>query len=148
MELVNITEIHKNNGGEVRHLPNKFTSLISPTSDEVKTVKGRYGGGTFVSPRVAALYEEWVSCGVNRSFRSLMDKEKAALDTIEQILNISLERQFKVCGFRVDGYDIKGNVAYEIDEGHHKTTVNYAKDARRQAKIQAEIGCEFVRIKV
>lgn len=72
--------------------------------------------------------------------------EHAALCAIEQVLGVVLERQFPCGPYRIDGYDISNNVAYEIDESHH---INQRKDdAARQEFIGREIGCRFVRVEV
>lgn len=148
MEKINLTEIHKLKGSGRKNRPGCFLRMLNCAGEEVETIKGRYGGGTFASPRIAAMYERWLEDGVQRSFRAMMDKESAALDTIEQVLGVTLDRQYKVSSFRIDGYDKENNIAYEIDEGHHQTTVNYARDKRREKKIKEAIGCKFVRIKV
>ncbi|UYE95259.1 hypothetical protein [Escherichia phage vB_ESM-pEJ01] len=72
--------------------------------------------------------------------------EKIALDTIEQLLNIKLKRQYPILGYRIDGYDPVNNVAYEIDEPEHKYKIT--QDIERQKQIEKELGCKFVRIKV
>lgn len=148
MNTVNITEMHKLSGALPKKRPSRFVRLFEPDCSEIETVTGRYGGGTFVSERVAAMYEQWLVGGVDSTFRSRMEKESAALATIEQILGVRLVKQFKVLNYRIDGYDEENKIAYEIDEIHHKTTVNYAKDMRRQKKIEQELGCSFVRVKV
>ena len=145
---VNLTKIHFEMGGENKSKPSLFKRLLPNNCDEIKTVSGRYNGGTFASERVAGLYVKWINGGVDRSFRSLMDKEDAALSAIEQVLMIKLRRQYVVGDYRIDGYDQENNVAYEVDEGHHKTTANYAKDKRRESKIKDMIGCRFVRVAV
>lgn len=71
-------------------------------------------------------------------------QEEAALKTLEQVLGIQLIRQYRVLSFRIDGYDAKANVAYEIDEPGHRSSK--AKDAERQKRIEATLGCTFVRI--
>ena len=71
-------------------------------------------------------------------------QEEAALKTIEQLFGISLVRQFPVLSYRVDGYCIESNTAYEIDEPHHKATEE--QDSIRQREIESAIGCNFVRI--
>ncbi|EGO4170445.1 TPA: Rha family transcriptional regulator [Escherichia coli] len=76
----------------------------------------------------------------------LSSREKVALDTIEQLLNVKLKRQYKVLNYRIDGYDDVNNIAYEIDEGHHANQV--VDDMIRQRRIENELGCKFVRIKV
>ena len=71
-------------------------------------------------------------------------QEEAALKTIEQLLGVQLIRQFKCLNYRIDGYDSKNNVAYEIDEPEHK--YKQGKDRKRQAAIEKVLRCRFVRI--
>lgn len=73
-------------------------------------------------------------------------KENAALDAIEQILDIKLIRQFGVFNYRVDGYHPETNTAYEIDEVEHKQRLE--QDEKRQKEIEQYLGCKFVRIKL
>lgn len=73
-------------------------------------------------------------------------QEEAALKTIEQLLGVSLIRQFKCLSYRIDGYDPVNNVAYEIDEPAHEH--KQKQDANRQREIENAIGCRFVRIKL
>ena len=75
-------------------------------------------------------------------------QEKAALATIEQVLQIKLIKQYRVGKYRIDGYDAENNIAYEIDEAHHRTRENRVLDAQRQLFIEEKIGCKFIRIKV
>lgn len=75
-------------------------------------------------------------------------REKAALDTIEQLLGIKLIRQFQVGGFRIDGYDADNKVAYEIDEEQHNSKRHSQHDVLRQQFIEEQLGCIFKRIKV
>lgn len=82
--------------------------------------------------------------GLNRVPHRL--KEESALKTIEQLLGVTLIRQYSVLGYRVDGYDSVNNIAYEIDERGHKYAVK--KDATRQYKIEKILKCTFVRIKL
>ena len=71
-------------------------------------------------------------------------QEEASLKTIEQLLGVQLIRQFHVGGFRIDGYDVANNVAYEVDEPDHKHT--WRHDIERQRKIERLLGCTFFRI--
>ena len=73
-------------------------------------------------------------------------QEESALKTIEQLLSVTLVRQFKVLKYRIDGYDPISNIAYEIDEPAHKHSV--AHDRKRQQEIEDVLGCTFVRIKL
>ncbi len=73
-------------------------------------------------------------------------KEKVSLETIEQLLNVKLVRQYAVGNYRIDGYEPISNTAYEIDEPAHDNKKQ--KDADREAFIKSQIGCKFVRIKV
>lgn len=79
--------------------------------------------------------------------RGIYGKDEAfALSVIEQVVGVELVRQFKIGGYRIDGYDAKNNVAYEIDEQHH--TYSKKEDFYRQEYIERELGCRFVRVKV
>lgn len=76
-------------------------------------------------------------------------REKAALDTIEQLLHVKLIRQYCVCDkYRIDGYDPINNIAYEVDEEQHFTSRHQEADRKREKEIRSKLGCEFVRIKV
>ena len=73
-------------------------------------------------------------------------QEKLALSVIAQLLGRELIHQHRVGRYRLDGYDPVTNTAYEIDEPEHRGKTS--ADASRQAEIQAELGCTFVRIRV
>lgn len=73
-------------------------------------------------------------------------QEESALKTIEQLLGVSLIRQFKCLSYRIDGYDPINNVAYEIDEPAHE--YKQQRDQARQREIENALGCRFVRIKL
>lgn len=73
-------------------------------------------------------------------------QEEAALKTIEQLLGVSLIRQFKVLNYRIDGYDPINNTAYEIDEPQHRHQSR--RDNARQLEIETALRCKFVRIKL
>ena len=82
--------------------------------------------------------------GLNRVPHRL--QEESALKTIEQLLGVTLIRQYKVLSYRIDGYDPVNNVAYEIDEPEHKYKQN--EDDERQRQIEKILKCTFVRIKL
>lgn len=73
-------------------------------------------------------------------------REESALKTIEQLLDISLIRQFKCLDYKVDGYHVESNTVYEIDESGHKYRL--IEDLIRQREIEKILKCKFVRIKV
>ena len=75
-------------------------------------------------------------------------KEKIALSTIEQLLGVKLERQYRVGQYRIDGYDPVKNVAYEIDEDHHTPESAKKRDKNREDFIKSKLGCAFKRIDV
>lgn len=64
-------------------------------------------------------------------------REKAALDTIEQFLHVKLLRQYSVCKgkYRIDGYDLANNIAYEVDEEQHFTPQHQTADKKREEEI-------------
>ncbi|WP_405646510.1 Rha family transcriptional regulator [Pseudomonas sp. Ld6] len=71
-------------------------------------------------------------------------QERAALAAVEQVLGVTLIRQYRVGTYRIDGYDPVNQVAYEVDEPEHRHQI--AQDAVRQAVIERELSCRFVRI--
>lgn len=73
-------------------------------------------------------------------------KELASIKTIEQILNVKLIKQYKCGPYKIDGYDVKNNIAYEIDEYHHTETVT--EDLEKEEFIKSRLKCSFIRIKV
>lgn len=75
-------------------------------------------------------------------------KERASLETIEQLLGVELAYQYPVLGYQVDGYDTLNNIAYEVDEPQHLSGRARLDDLHRQREIEKHIGCSFVRIAV
>ena len=76
-------------------------------------------------------------------------REKAVLDTIEQLTGHHIIRQFKVLQYRVDGFCKETNTVYEVDESQHYLGGNLsAACCKRQAEVVATLKCEFVRIRV
>lgn len=81
--------------------------------------------------------------------RVYSDRENGAICAIEQLLNITLIRQYPVGSYRIDGYHEESNTAYEIDEPQHFTNGELKQECKdRQAYIESRLGCKFVRIKV
>lgn len=72
--------------------------------------------------------------------------EIVAIKTIEQILNKRLHRQYPCGKYKIDAYDKVNKIAYEIDEPFHR--LQREADAERQAYIEDQLGCTFVRIKL
>ncbi len=89
----------------------------------------------------------WLS-GYNQS-RIYGEREHGALCAIEQLLNITLIRQYPIGNHRIDGYHEESNTAYEIDEPQHFVNGELKQECKdRQAYIESKLGCKFVRIKV
>ncbi len=81
--------------------------------------------------------------------RAPVSMEKVALTTIEQVLGIKLQRQYRVekdhgGWYSIDGYHKESNTAYEIDEPHHSSKER--DDRVRQRYITDKLKCKFVRI--
>ncbi len=80
-------------------------------------------------------------------------EENGALCAIEQVLGVTLRRQYTVIAkgvtYRLDGYDVQNKVAYEIDEPQHFLGGELRKRCKdRQRAIEEKLGCVFIRIKV
>lgn len=85
----------------------------------------------------------------NRDNVIVIRDELVALKTIEQVLSITLVRQYNVGSYNLDGYCIETNTAYEIDEPQHFTNGELNQECvDRQQYIEDKLGCRFVRIKV
>ena len=81
--------------------------------------------------------------------RVCAERERGALSTIEQLLNVKLIRQYAVGPYKIDGYNEVNNVAYEIDEPQHYVDSELRQGCKdRQAYIENKLGCKIVRIKV
>lgn len=74
-------------------------------------------------------------------------KEIEFLQLLEEVispLGFTLERQYVVGNYRLDGLIPELGLAIEYDEAHHKRQKD--KDKERELYIQNEIGCTFVRV--
>lgn len=74
-------------------------------------------------------------------------KEIEFLQLLEEVispLGFTLERQYVVGNYRLDGFIPELGLAVEYDEAHHKRQKD--KDKERERAIQREIGCTFVRV--
>lgn len=60
-------------------------------------------------------------------------------------LNIQVESQYNVDGYRIDFYIPKLNVAVEYDEKQHFSKTNMKKDLARQKYIEDKLNCKFIR---
>ncbi len=76
---------------------------------------------------------------------SIGTNETDLLNDIELEKGIKLERQYYVVGKFIDGYDPINNVAYEVDELHHR--LYKTQDLIREDKIKKILNCQFVRIR-
>jgi len=72
--------------------------------------------------------------------------ETPLLDNLEKCFGYTILRQHKVAGYFLDGYCPMLRLAIEVDEPHHKYSIE--QDNEKQRIIEKEIGCTFLRIKV
>jgi very-short-patch-repair endonuclease/uncharacterized C2H2 Zn-finger protein len=74
--------------------------------------------------------------------------EDEILDEIERIYDITIVRQYRVKGYFLDGYCVKTNTAYEINEAYHyMNEEQMERDNHREQVIKQELGCVFIIIK-
>lgn len=78
--------------------------------------------------------------------KNIGKNEKKSLDMIERKLNITLERQYPVLGYFLDGYDKENNVVYEVYEKYHYSPKQLEKDIIRENNIIKVLKCAFVKI--
>ena len=118
-----------------------FDNIISTCS--VTTARNRVGSLDKLAHLAGIKFKTWHRA----QWRTRVGKhEKPILDAIEKEKGIQIERQFPSARKFLDGYDPINNIAYEIDEPHHK--YQKVEDYLREQKVKEELDCEFVRIKV
>ena len=74
--------------------------------------------------------------------------ETKILDTLENILNYKILRQYRIMNYYIDGYCPTLNLAIEIDGPSHGTKGLLKEDIIRQQKIENKLRCQFLRIDV
>ncbi len=83
--------------------------------------------------------------GVGHYIPKIGKNEKSILDNIEIEFSITLERQYPVGRYFVDGYCIKTNKVYEVNESYHYSSSKQIKrDIDRQSFITEKLECEFI----
>ena len=126
----------------------KLSDFTDGVDFKIETHQGNKGGRPrkdyYASIDVIKKIRE--SYSLANSAKIHAEREHGALCAIELLLGIKLERQFKVGKYRIDGYHKESNTAYEIDEKGHKYKID--SDKERQAEIEKELECVFVRIPV
>lgn len=136
----------KRHNNVTRDIKNLFTVGIDFKEEQYTNKRNKVYPMYLLTPQCAELLMTKYSLNVNGGKKY----EIGALKAVETILYIKLQWQFKVncCGgiYYIDGYDKENNIAYEIDEPHHKT--NQEEDKKREEEIKKVLGCKFVRIKI
>jgi len=120
-------------------------NLIFRKEDELcgaKLIRDRFGSLEKAAEYAGITFEQHTSMVPN-----IGRNETEILDSIEIENNITINRQYQVWPYHLDGYDSVNNIAYEIDELHHSSTENKIRDFLREQSIKQRLGCEFVRIK-
>ena len=108
--------------------------------------RGKYGG-TWANEKICKIAVDTLLKHENKKVNAIICQE-GCLKTIEQLLGVTLIREFSCPPYRIDGYDQINNIAYEIDEAQHSKTRKSQEDKIRQEYISAILGCTFKRIKL
>ncbi len=69
-----------------------------------------------------------------------------SLEEVIKPLGLTLQTQYPVNEYRLDGYIKELNLAIEYDELQHSS--NQLKDSIRQQVITEELGCKFIRVSI
>ncbi|EJE7996371.1 hypothetical protein M5022_000933 [Salmonella enterica] len=137
---------------------NEFGKAHKNVKQDIRKVSANigidYDEGVYIDPcnrkQVHFLINQELADALRKRYTGLRfglsTAEKIALNTIEQVLGVTLIRQYRVLNYRIDGYDPVNNIAYEIDEPEHQYKQEH--DEIRQRRIENELGCKFVRVKV
>ena len=130
--------IESNSGIQMTTVINKrgICSLISKSKTKSKEYKDSF--------------KNWlVSEGlIEDSFCITSRKEIEFLDMLEEVLKpfgYKTIRQYSVLDYKIDLYIADLNIAIEYDENNHKH-YSYEKHEGRQALIEKELGCKFIRL--
>ena len=85
--------------------------------------------------------QSWRNGGTRRPEVLFMNEIEPLLET----RGLTLERQYNVNGYFIDGYIPELNLALEYDEYHHNKPSQKIKDETRELDIKSELGCDFLR---
>lgn len=129
------------------NLLSDFDKIVE-NSDKIEgLIETTYVSGRNKTYRMYEIPDEMADFYINKGLSlGLSAMEKIAVSTIEQLLGITLEKQYRVLNYRIDAYDTENKIAYEIDEPHHRSDAQQARDKKRQEEIEKELGCTFKRI--
>ncbi len=72
--------------------------------------------------------------------------ETKILDSLENNIDYTIERTWKICGYFLDGYIPELNIAIEIDEKYHNETWIKGHDQTRERVISESLNCLFFRV--
>lgn len=111
------------------------------TKDDLKMLLSRYRHITPEQYKVLGIDEIDVVHSYTRFETAFGNTLIEALNELE----IEVEKQFNVDGYRVDFYIPHLNIAVEYDEEQHFTETNLSKDTERQSYIENKLGCKFIR---
>ena len=85
--------------------------------------------------------------GIGSDFK-VISKETQCLCQLKQAFyGEEVSFQYPVCGYYIDMYFPKYDLAVEFDEKFHGKTQNSDRDTQREIEITLKIGCTFIRIK-
>lgn len=74
-------------------------------------------------------------------------QERLFLNKLESSIPYVIVRQYKVCGYYLDGYISEVNIAIEFDElVHHTSSSAKIYDKQKQAEICEELNCIYFRV--
>ncbi len=117
-KIRNNAKINKKFGMRGKHHSLKTKQKMRVST--IKYIESKCGG---ISPRIG-------------------ENEKQILDKLEQELKYKILRQYKVCGYFVDGYLEELNLVIEVDE----IPKIKERDIERQKIIEDKLNCKFIRI--
>jgi very-short-patch-repair endonuclease len=144
-KLIGLSNLGHKGSWKGKHLPKKIRRKISLIKQKyLKTHKNNMFGKHHTEEskrkiRIKAL-KRIKEIGFHEG-----KNERKILNRIEKENGIKLHRQYPIIGYSIDGYDKKNNIAYEVDEKHHKN--NIKKDKERENNIKKELRCKFIRIR-
>lgn len=159
-----LSDLHRASGLGVNKAPCKWLrskSVQATFANEIESVTGGVNGG-YTDGTLNALiaYARWLHADLYAAVLEALDTDvdvvivrdrneiKFGSSIIANMFSAyTIIPQYPVLGYRIDWYIPELKLAIEYDELHHSKPANTAADAERQAAIEKELGCKFIRYK-
>lgn len=114
---------------------------IKGKENVIVTIKGRDNGGTWLCSELMPLFENWLH---QLPMQKPDRKENIFFDNIKKAFKgiFTIERQYMIGPYSIDGYITELNLCIEFNEKHHQKQIE--KDIKRIQSIKNQKDGEFL----